>query len=83
MLGLPAPEHFPTLLPVSSFSDDDARLVMATTAGGIKCTQLSAFEKIRQNGLGAIKLHEVSCCMDNPDNHNSIYKTNLTTAKMS
>eukprot|EP00878_Enallax_costatus_P019373 GHUV01020438.1.p1 GENE.GHUV01020438.1~~GHUV01020438.1.p1 ORF type:complete len:826 (+),score=272.01 GHUV01020438.1:1150-3627(+) len=58
VLGLPAPEHFPTLLPVSSFSDEDARLVLSTTAGGIKCTQLSAFQKIKKNGLGAIKLDE-------------------------
>lgn len=56
VLGLPAPEHFPTLLPVSSFSEGDARLVLATTAGGIKSTALSAFEKIRHNGLAATKL---------------------------
>jgi DNA gyrase/topoisomerase IV subunit A len=33
---------------------------MATTAGGIKRTALTAFSKLNRNGLAAIKLSEVS-----------------------
>lgn len=59
VLGLPAPERFPALLPVSSFDEQDATLVMATSAGGIKRTPLAAFSSIQRNGLAAIKLPEV------------------------
>lgn len=59
VLGLPAPERFPTLLPVRSFTDESASLAMATSAGGIKRTDLAAFSKIHKNGLAAIKLDEV------------------------
>ncbi|WIA34417.1 hypothetical protein OEZ86_012752 [Tetradesmus obliquus] len=58
VLGLPAPERFPTLLPVSSFDEQGATLVMATSAGGIKRTPLAAFSSIQRNGLAAIKLPE-------------------------
>jgi DNA gyrase subunit A len=59
VLGLSAPERFPTLLPVSGFSDEGTTLVMATSAGGIKRTPLGAFSSIQRNGLAAIKLSEV------------------------
>ncbi|WIA14237.1 hypothetical protein OEZ85_002775 [Tetradesmus obliquus] len=58
VLGLPAPERFPALLPVSSFDEQGATLVMATSAGGIKRTPLAAFSSIQRNGLAAIKLPE-------------------------
>eukprot|EP00883_Tetradesmus_obliquus_P009307 jgi/Sobl393_1/20105/SZX79179.1 len=58
VLGLPAPEPFPALLPVSSFDEQGATLVMATSAGGIKRTPLAAFSSIQRNGLAAIKLPE-------------------------
>jgi DNA gyrase/topoisomerase IV subunit A len=64
VLGLPAPERFPTMLPVSSFADEGTSLVMATSAGGIKRTPLAAFSNIMRNGLAAIKLSEVRTCSD-------------------
>jgi DNA gyrase/topoisomerase IV subunit A len=59
VLGLPAPERFPTMLPVSSFAEEGTTLVMATSTGGIKRTPLAAFSSIMRNGLAAIKLAEV------------------------
>lgn len=60
VLGLPAPERFPALLPVSSFTEPGQSLVMATTSGGIKQTSLEAFGRLKKTGLAAIKLLEVS-----------------------
>jgi DNA gyrase subunit A len=57
VLGLPAAEHFPTLLTVSNF--DEGSLVMATSTGGIKRTALTAFSKLKASGLGAVKLLQV------------------------
>jgi DNA gyrase subunit A len=57
VLGLPAADRFPALLTVRSF--DDSSLVMATSRGGIKRTALSAFSRVKVNGLAAIKLQEV------------------------
>jgi hypothetical protein len=40
---------------------------MATSAGGIKRTPLSAFSSIQRNGLAAIKLSEVRTCAVAPE----------------
>jgi hypothetical protein len=40
---------------------------MATSAGGIKRTPLSAFSSIQRNGLAAIKLLEVHTCAVEPE----------------
>lgn len=59
MLGLPAPEPFPAVLPVSSWDDPDAALVLATSQGAVKRTLLSAFARTTRAGLAAIRLGKV------------------------
>ncbi|KAF8061304.1 gyrA [Scenedesmus sp. PABB004] len=58
VLGLPAPEAFPALLPVSSFDDGATSLALAVSSGGVKRTRLDAFAKISRAGLAAIKLSQ-------------------------
>ncbi|WP_320664734.1 DNA gyrase subunit A [Prochlorococcus sp. MIT 1223] len=57
LLPIPREEAITSLLSVSSF-DDDAHLLMLTKGGFIKRTPISAFSKIRANGLIAIGLEE-------------------------
>lgn len=70
MLGLPAAERFPALLTVSDF--DNGCLVMATSTGGIKRTELTAFSKLRASGLAAVKLLEVGAMAWNDKNAVSV-----------
>eukprot|EP00775_Hariotina_reticulata_P008929 gene8929-9106_t len=58
VLGLRAPERFPSLLPVSSFDYAGTSLAMATSTGGLKRTPLEAFANIKRGGLAAVKLGE-------------------------
>jgi DNA gyrase/topoisomerase IV subunit A len=67
VLGLAGPEHFPSLLPVSSFDDQGMSLAMATTAGGLKRTPLAAFANIKRGGLAAIKLAKVATTLSAVD----------------
>ena len=55
LLPIPREEAITSLLSVSSF-DDETHLLMLTNGGFIKRTPLSAFSKIRANGLIAIGL---------------------------
>tara|TARA_Y100001968_G_scaffold63671_1_gene54448 strand:+ start:2297 stop:4924 length:2628 start_codon:yes stop_codon:yes gene_type:complete len=57
LLPIPREEAITSLLSVTSF-DDDNYLLMLTKGGYIKRTPLSAFSKIRSNGLIAIGLEE-------------------------
>ena len=57
MLPIPREEAITSLLSVSSF-DDENYLLMLTRGGFIKRTPLSAFSKIRANGLIAIGLED-------------------------
>ncbi len=57
LLPIPREEAITSLLSVTSF-DDDTHLLMLTQGGFIKRTSLSAFSKIRSNGLIAIGLEE-------------------------
>ncbi len=57
LLPIPREEAITSLLSVSSF-DDDNHLLMLTNGGFIKRTKVSAFSKIRANGLIAISLEE-------------------------
>ncbi|MFL0753116.1 MAG: DNA gyrase C-terminal beta-propeller domain-containing protein, partial [Prochlorococcus sp.] len=57
LLPIPREEAITSLLSVISF-DDDTHLLMLTKGGFIKRTCLSAFSKIRANGLIAIGLEE-------------------------
>tara|TARA_Y100001968_G_scaffold316077_1_gene343442 strand:- start:7369 stop:9996 length:2628 start_codon:yes stop_codon:yes gene_type:complete len=57
LLPIPREEAITSLLSVSSF-DDDTHLLMLTKGGFIKRTPLSAFSKIRANGLIAIGLED-------------------------
>ncbi len=57
LLPIPREEAITSLLSVSSF-DDDNYLLMLTRGGYIKRTPLSAFSKIRSNGLIAIGLED-------------------------
>ncbi len=57
LLPIPREEDITSLLSVSSF-DDESHLLMLTKGGFIKRTSVSAFSKIRANGLIAIGLEE-------------------------
>ncbi len=57
LLPIPREEAITSLLSVSSF-DDDNQLLMLTKGGFIKRTSVSAFSKIRANGLIAIGLEQ-------------------------
>ncbi len=57
LLPIPREEAITSLLSVTSF-DEDTHLLMLTKGGYIKRTSLSAFSKIRANGLIAIGLEE-------------------------
>ncbi len=57
LLPIPREEAITSLLSVSSFEDDNY-LLMLTIGGFIKRTPLSAFSKIRANGLIAINLED-------------------------
>ena len=57
LLPIPREEAITSLISVSSF-DDDNHLLMLTTGGFIKRTPVSAFSKIRANGLISINLEE-------------------------
>tara|TARA_Y100001968_G_scaffold34226_1_gene26318 strand:+ start:71 stop:2704 length:2634 start_codon:yes stop_codon:yes gene_type:complete len=57
LLPIPREEAITSLLSVATF-DDETELVMLTKGGFIKRTSVSAFSKIRSNGLIAIGLEE-------------------------
>ncbi len=57
LLPIPRDEEITSLLSVTSF-DDETHLLMLTKGGLIKRTAVSAFSKIRSNGLIAIGLEE-------------------------
>ena len=57
LLPIPREEEITSVLSVSSF-DDESHLLMLTKGGFIKRTSVSAFGKIRSNGLIAIGLEE-------------------------
>ncbi len=57
LLPIPREEKITSLVAVDSF-DNDSYLLMLTKAGFIKRTALSAFSKIRSNGLIAINLED-------------------------
>ncbi len=57
LLPIPREEAITSLLSVTSF-DDETHLLMLTKGGFIKRTSVSAFSKIRSNGLIAIGLEE-------------------------
>ncbi len=57
LLPIPREEEITSLLSVSSF-DEETHLLMLTKGGFIKRVSLSAFSKIRSNGLIAIGLEE-------------------------
>ncbi|MGB7486880.1 MAG: DNA gyrase C-terminal beta-propeller domain-containing protein, partial [Phormidesmis sp.] len=57
MLPIPRDEKVTSVVGVSEFSEDDY-LVMLTQGGYVKKTALSAFSRIRTNGLIAISLAE-------------------------
>jgi len=57
LLPIPREEKITSLVAVDSF-DNDCYLLMLTKAGFIKRTALSAFSKIRSNGLIAINLED-------------------------
>ncbi len=57
LLPIPREEKITSLVAVDSF-DNDCYLLMLTKAGFIKRTSLSAFSKIRSNGLIAINLED-------------------------
>ncbi len=57
LLPIPREEKLTSLVAVDSF-DNDFYLLMLTKAGFIKRTSLSAFSKIRSNGLIAINLED-------------------------
>ncbi len=57
LLPIPREEKITSLVAVESF-DNDCYLLMLTKAGFIKRTSLSAFSKIRSNGLIAINLED-------------------------
>ena len=57
LLPIPREEEITSLLSISSF-DDESYLLMLTKGGFIKRTSVSAFSKIRSNGLIAIGLED-------------------------
>ncbi|MDC3072694.1 DNA gyrase subunit A [Prochlorococcus sp. AH-716-O10] len=57
LLPIPREEQITSLVSVDSF-DNECYLLMLTKAGFIKRTSLSAFSKVRANGLIAINLEE-------------------------
>ncbi len=57
LLPIPREEAITSLLSISSFNDE-SHLLMLTRGGFIKRTSVSAFSKIRSNGLIAIGLEE-------------------------
>lgn len=57
LLPIPREEKITSVVPVTEFSQDEY-LVMLTSGGYIKKTELSAFSNIRANGLIAITLEE-------------------------
>ena len=57
LLPIPREEQITSLVSVDSF-DNECYLLMLTKAGFIKRTPLSAFSKVRSNGLIAINLEE-------------------------
>ncbi len=57
LLPIPREEAITSLISVASF-DEDNHLLMLTTGGFIKRTPVSAFSKIRANGLISINLEE-------------------------
>jgi len=57
LLPIPREEAITSLISVTSF-DDDNHLLMLTTGGFIKRTPVSAFSKIRANGLISINLEQ-------------------------
>ncbi len=57
LLPIPREEKITSLVAIDSF-DNDCYLLMLTKAGFIKRTSLSAFSKIRSNGLIAINLED-------------------------
>ena len=57
LLPIPREEKITSLVAVDSF-DNDCYLLMLTKAGFIKRTSLSAFSRIRSNGLIAINLED-------------------------
>ncbi len=57
LLPIPREEQITSLISVDSF-DNECYLLMLTKAGFIKRTPLSAFSKVRSNGLIAINLEE-------------------------
>ena len=57
LLPIPREEQITSLVSVDSF-DNECYLLMLTKAGYIKRTPLSAFSKVRSNGLIAINLEE-------------------------
>ncbi len=57
LLPIPREEKITSIVAVDSF-DNDCYLLMLTKAGFIKRTSLSAFSKIRSNGLIAINLED-------------------------
>lgn len=57
LLALESEEKVSAVFPIEKF-EDDSNLVMVTRQGIIKKTQMSAFSRIRQNGLIAIAIRE-------------------------
>jgi DNA gyrase subunit A len=57
LLPIPREEKITSVIPVTEFSEDEY-LVMLTSGGFIKKTELAAFKNIRSNGLIAISLEE-------------------------
>ncbi len=57
MLPIPRDEKITSIVPVAEFTSDEY-LVMLTSGGYIKKTELAAFSNIRANGLIAISLEE-------------------------
>lgn len=57
LLALESGEKVSAVFPIEKF-EDDSNLVMVTRQGIIKKTQMSAFSRIRQNGLIAIAIRE-------------------------
>jgi DNA gyrase subunit A len=57
LLPIPREEKITSVIPVTEFSEDEY-LVMLTSGGFIKKTELAAFKSIRSNGLIAISLEE-------------------------
>lgn len=60
LLSLPPGEKVTSILPLSSFPEDEY-LVMLTTKGAVKKTPLSDFESIRRSGIVAMPLVSNRC----------------------